>query len=85
MDAHDGSRNVLGREGAVLHIPSLGLFQRLVDLAVMVTAGLLVRSLLGFDSLLPLLFAFLFAALFVIVGDAYSLYHSWRAQTCIFM
>lgn len=71
---------MLGRDGAVLHSSSLGMFQRLVDLAVIVATGLGVNLLLGFESLLPIVFSFLFAALFVITGEAYNLYHSWRAQ-----
>jgi len=81
MDAHEAPYHMLGRQGAVLHSPSLGLFQRLIDLAVIIAAGVVARALFGFDSILPILFAVLFAALFVIVGEAYSVYHSWRAQT----
>jgi putative colanic acid biosynthesis UDP-glucose lipid carrier transferase len=80
MDAHEAPYNMLGRQGAVLHSPLMGLFQRLVDLAVLIAAGIVARSLFGFESILPLLFAFLYAALFVICGEAFSLYHSWRAQ-----
>lgn len=71
---------VLGREGAVLHSSSLGLFQRLVDLTVIIVAGLSANAFFGFQSLLPMVFSFLFAALFVIMGEANRLYLSWRAQ-----
>lgn len=72
---------LLGQGGALPYSPSLGLLQRLVDIAVILCAGLLANAVLGFSSLLPLVFAVLSAALFVSLGELHSLYHSWRAQT----
>lgn len=71
---------VLGQEGAVQHNPSVTLLQRLTDLLVILLAGLAANALLGFASQLPLVFAVLFAALFVILGDTTGLYQSWRVR-----
>lgn len=80
MNSQAQLSSVLGRDGAVLHSSSLGLFQRLVDFLVIIVAGLGINALLGYESLLPILFSFLFAALFVITGEANGVYESWRAR-----